>query len=341
MIRRREFITLLGGAAAAWPVAARGASASEANGQRGDSKVPGSGSPLIGALMNISENDPSAPVFIAAFRDGLQDLGWTDGRNARIAVRWAGAGRYRDYAAELAALAPAAVLAVTTAAVTAMREAAPAVPVVFVQAIDPVGSGLVASLARPGGNATGFTVYEYAIAAKWLELLKEVAPGVTRAAVIRDPTIASGIGQFAAIQAVAPLGIELSVIGPLEADAFEQTIATFAREGNGGLIVTASQYAANRPRMIVEAALRHKLPVVNPFRYFATAGGLISYGPDLVEPYRRAARYIDRVLKGEKPANLPVQAPTKYDLVINLKTAKALGLEIPSSLLARADEVIE
>jgi len=337
MIGRREFITLLGGAAAS-PVAARGASASEASGQRGDSKVPGSGSPLIGALMNISENDPSAPIFITAFRDQLQDLGWTDGRNARIAVRWAGASRYRDYAAELAALAPAVVLAVTTAAVTAMREA---VPVVFVQAIDPVGSGLVASLARPGGNATGFTVYEYAIAAKWLELLKEVAPGVTRAAVVRDPTIAAGIGQFAAIQAVAPLGMELSVIGPLEADAFEQTIAAFAREGNGGLIVTASQYAANRPRMIVEAALRHKLPVVNPFRYFATAGGLISYGPDLVEPYRRAARYIDRVLKGEKPANLPVQAPTKYDLVINLKTAKALGLEIPSSLLARADEVIE
>jgi len=326
-MRRRELILALGGAAA-WPVAARA--------------QQGSWPPLIGALMNISENDPSAPVFIAAFRQQLHDLGWTDGQNARISVRWAGvAGRYRDYAAELAALAPAIVLAATTPAVIAMREAAPAVPVVFVQAIDPVGSGLVASLARPGGNATGFTVYEYAIAAKWLELLKEAAPGITRAAVVRDPTVAAGIGQFAAIQAVAPLGIELSVIGPAEADAFEQTIAVFAREANSGLIVTASQFAANHARLIVEAARRHKLPVVSPFRYFATAGGLISYGPDLVEPYRRAAQYIHRILKGEKPANLPVQAPTKYELVVNMRTAKALRLELPPSLLARADEMIE
>jgi len=327
-VKRREFITLIGGAVA-WPLPV---SAQQRN-----------GTPLIGALMNISEHDPSAPVFIAAFRDQLQELGWTDGRNARIAVRWAGAAaaRYRDYAAELASLDPAIVLAVTTGAVTAMREAAPAVPIVFVQTIDPVGSGLVASLARPGGNATGFTVYEYAIAAKWLELLKEVAPGITRAAVVRDPNIATGIGQFAAIQTVAPLGIELSVIGPQEADAFEQTIAAFAGEVKGGLIVTASQFAANHARLIVEAAQRYKLPVVAPFRYFATAGGLISYGPDLVEPYRRAARYIHRILNGEKPGNLPVQAPTKYELVVNVRTAKALGLEVPTTLLARADEVIE
>ena len=326
-MKRREFITLLG-SAAAWPAVARA--------------QQGSGRPLIGVLMNVSADDPSAPVFIAAFRQQLQELGWIDGRNARIEVRWAGAAaRYRTYAAELAALAPDIVLAATTRAVTAMREAAPAAPVVFVQAIDPVGSGLVASLARPGGNATGFTVYEYAIAAKWLELLKEVVPGVTRVAVVRDPAVAAGIGQFAAIQAVAPLGIELSVIGPQEADAFEQTIAAFARDPNGGLIVTASQFAANHARLIVETALRHKLPVVNPFRYFATAGGLIAYGPDLVEPYRRAARYIHRILNGEKPANLPVQAPTKYELVVNMRTAKALGIEIPTTLIARADEVIE
>jgi putative tryptophan/tyrosine transport system substrate-binding protein len=212
---------------------------------------------------------------------------------------------------------------------------------VFVQAVDPVGSGLVASLARPGGNATGFTVYEYAIAAKWLELLKEVAPGVTRVAVLRDPAVAAGIGQFAAIQTVAPLGIELSVMAPQEADAFEQAIALFVRDGNSGLIVTASSFAANNARMIVETAQRHKLPAVSPFRYLATAGGLISYGPDVVEPYRRAARYIDRILKGEKPGNLPVQAPTKYELVVNMRTARALGLEMPPTLLARADEVIE
>jgi len=226
MMRRREVITLLGGAAAAWPIAAGAQS--------------GSG-PLIGALMNISENDPSAPVFMAAFRQQLEELGWMDGRSTRIAVRWAGvAARYRDYAAELAALVPTVVLASTTPAVTAMRGAAPDVPIVFVNAVDPVGSGVVASLPRPGGNATGFTVYEYAIAAKWLELLKEAAPGITRVAVVRDPAVAAGIGQFAAIQTVAPLGIELSVIGPQETGAFEQTIEGFGREPNGGMIVTAS-----------------------------------------------------------------------------------------------------
>jgi ABC-type uncharacterized transport system substrate-binding protein len=329
MMNRREFITLLGGAASTWPLAAR-------------AEQPGKQSPVIGVLLNIAENDPSAPVFMTAFRRELEGLGWVDGQTVRIAVRWAGAAaRYRDYARELATLAPTAVLAATTPAVAAIREAAPGVPIVFVQAIDPVGSGLVSSLARPGGNATGFTVYEYAIAAKWLELLKEVAPSVTRAAVLRDPTVAAGIGQFAAIQTVAPLGIELSVISPQETSAFEQTIASFAREPNGGLIVTASQFAANHAPMIVGAAQRNRLPVVTPFRYFATAGALISYGPDLIEPYRRAAHYIDRILKGEKPGTLPVQAPTRYELVANSKTANALGLTLPPTLLARADEVIE
>jgi putative ABC transport system substrate-binding protein len=328
-MNRREVITVLGGAAVAWPVAAQA--------QQGERPR------RIGMLMNITENDPTAPGFVSAFRHRLQDFGWIDGSNARIEFRWASGDveRYRQYAAELAALAPNIVLAVTSQAVIALREAAPNVPIVFVQAIDPVGSGLVASLARPGGNATGFTVFEYSIAAKWLELLKEVAPGLTRAAVVRDPATASGIGQFAAVQAVAPLGIELSVIGPQEAGAFEKAVAAFARDPNGGLVVTASGFAANHPELIVAAAERHKLPVVYPFRYFVRAGGLISYGPDLVEPYGRAAHYVARILNGEKPAVLPVQAPTKYELLINLKTAKALGLEVPPTLLARADEVIE
>jgi putative ABC transport system substrate-binding protein len=328
MIRRRDFVTLLGGVAAAWPLSA--------------SAQQGTASPMIGVLINFSETDPGAPVLIPALREQLQELGWIDGRNTRIVIRWAGpAARYHDHARELAALGPAVVLAATTPAVTAMREAAPATPVVFVSVIDPVGSGLVASLARPGGNATGFTIYEYAIAAKWLELLKELTPGLTRVAVIRDPAAAAGIGQFAAIQTVAPVGVELSVIDPQEADVVERAIATFAREANGGLIVTAGQFAVNHAPLIVETARRHKLPVVAPFRYFAAAGGLISYGPDVVEPYRGAARYIHRILKGEKPANLPVQAPTRYELILNLQTAKALGTEIPASLLARADEVIE
>jgi putative tryptophan/tyrosine transport system substrate-binding protein len=328
VIRRREFVTLLAGTAAVWSLSAYA--------------QQGTAPPLIGMLMNVSETEPSASLFTTAFRQQLQELGWIDGRNVRIAMRWAGdASRYREYARELAALGPAVALAATTPAVIAMREAAPAGALVFVSVIDPVGSGLVASLARPGGNSTGFAVYEYAIAAKWLELLKEVGPGITRVAVIRDPAVAAGIGQFAAVQTVAPLGLELSVIAPQEADAFERAIATFASEPNGGLIVTAGQFAANNARLIGETTRRYKLPVVAPFRYFATAGGLISYGPDVVEPYRGAAQYIHRILKGEKPGNLPVQAPTKYQLILNLQTAKSLGIEIPASLLARADEVIE
>jgi putative tryptophan/tyrosine transport system substrate-binding protein len=327
-LRRREFITLLGGATA-WPLAARA--------QQGE-RIR-----RIGALMLISEADLRSEGYIASFRQRLQELGWVDGRNTTIDIRW-GAGdsaSFRRYAAELAALAPDVVLASGGAPVVALKEISPTMPIVFVALVDPVGAGIVASLARPRGNATGFILFEYGIAAKWLELLKEIAPGVTRVAVLRDPTIASGIGQFAAIQTVTPMGIELSVAGIQEVGEIEQAIAEFARGSNGGLVVTASQFGANHPDLIAELAARHKLPAVYPCRYFVTSGGLISYGPDFVGQFRQAAGYVDRILKGEKPADLPVQAPTKYELVINLKTAKLLGLEIPPTLLARADEVIE
>jgi putative tryptophan/tyrosine transport system substrate-binding protein len=327
-MRRRTFITLLGGAAAAWPLAAR-------------AQKPAARMPRIGVLVNISEGDPAGHV--AAFRQRLQELGWVDGRNAQIDMRWGGGDseRYRRYAAELVALAPDVVLAATTAVVEALQQASASMPIVFVSIIDPIGSGLIASMARPGGNATGFTVFEYAISAKWLELLKEISPRVTRAAVLRDATVASGIGQFAAIQAVAPLDMELSTIGLRNAGEVERAITAFARDPNGGLIVTASGFNANHAQLIATLAARNKLPAVYPFRYFASAGGLICYGPDHTDQYRRAAGYVDRILKGEKPADLPVQAPTKYELVINLKTAKSLGLEVPATLLARADEVIE
>jgi putative ABC transport system substrate-binding protein len=328
-LRRRDFITALGGATVAWPLAVRA--------QQGDRMR------RIGVLMSLSETDPIGQGYITPFRQRLQELGWVDGRNTRIDIRW-GAGdsaRYRRYAAELAALAPDVILAATGQVVMALKEITPIVPIVFVAVIDPVGAGYVASLARPGGNATGFTLYEYAIAAKWLEVLKEIAPGVTRVAVLRDPTIAAGIGQFAAIQTVAPMGIELSVAGLQEAGEIEQAIAEFARGSNGGLIVTGSGFGQNHPDLIAALATRHKLPAVYPFRYFVTAGGLISYGPNFLDQYRQAAGYVDRILKGEKPADLPVQAPTKLELVINLKTAKALGLDLPPMLLARADAVIE
>jgi putative ABC transport system substrate-binding protein len=319
-MRRRAFITLLGGAAAAWPLAARA--------QQGERMR------RIGVLINLSENDSAEQKVILAFRQGLRELGWEDGRNARIDMRW-GAGdpkRYRSYAAELVA---------TTDTVVAIQQASRTVPIVFVGVIDPVGSGLVASMARPGGNATGFTIFEYAISAKWLELLKEVASRVTRVAVLRDATVASGIGQFAAIQAVAPIGMELSTIGVRHAGEVEHAIAAFARDPNGGLVVTASGFGANHARLIATLAVRHNLPTIYPFNYSVRAGALISYGPDYPDQYRRAAGYVDRILKGEKPASLPVQAPVKYELVINLKTAKVLGLDVPPMLLARADEVIE
>jgi len=293
--------------------------------------------------MLISEADPRSEGYIASFRQRLQELGWMDGRNTTIDIRW-GAGdstSFRRYAAELAALAPDVVLASGGPPVVALKEISATIPVVFVAVVDPVGAGIVASLARPRGNATGFILFEYGIAAKWLELLKEIAPGLTRVAVLRDPTVAAGIGQFAAIQTVTPIGIELSVAGLQNVDEIEQAIAEFARGSNGGLVVTASQFGANHPHLIAELVARHKLPAVYPFRYFVSSGGLMSYGPNFDGQFRQAAGYVDRILKGEKPADLPVQAPIKYELVINLKTAKALGLSVPPTLLARADEVIE
>ncbi len=328
-MRRREFITLVGGAAVARPLAAR---AQQTERMR-----------RIGVLMALTADDPEGQARLAAFLQGLQELGWTDGRNARIDIRWGGADvdRYRRSAAELAALAPDVILANFASAAAALQQATRTVPIVFVGVVDPVGAGFVASLARPGGNATGFALFEYGISGKWLELLKEIAPRVTRAAVLRDASV-SGVGQLGAIQSVAPsLGVELSPIGLRDADEIERAVAAFARSSNGGLIVTANQFGANHPTLIATIAARHRLPAVYPFRYYVTAGGLISYGPDQIGQYRPAAAYVDRILKGEKPADLPVQAPTKYELVLNLKTARALGLDVPATLLARADEVIE
>jgi putative tryptophan/tyrosine transport system substrate-binding protein len=286
-----------------------------------------------------------AQARIAALAEALSQLGWIDGRNVRIDVRWAttNADGLRRHAAELAALDPDVIVAATgTATVAPLLQATRTVPIVFVVVIDPVGAGFVASLARPGGNATGFTIFEYGLSAKWLELLKQVAPGTTRVAVLRDPTIASGIGQFAAIQAVAPsLGVELSPVDVRDAPEIERAVTAFARPSNGGLIVTPNALATRHRDLIITLAARHRLPAVYAWRFFAAAGGLISYGPDLFEQYRRAAGYVDRVLKGEKPADLPVQAPTKYELVINLKAAKELDLNMPAAVLARADEVIE
>jgi ABC-type uncharacterized transport system substrate-binding protein len=272
----------------------------------------------------------------------LQQLGWTDGRNVRIDTRWLDAGSDRS-AEELIALAPDVILASASAGVAALQRITSSVPIVFANVIDPVGAGFVASLARPGGNTTGFSAFEYSLGGKWLEVLKEFAPSMTRAAVLRDPTFAGGIGQFAAIQALAPpsLGVELTPIDVRDPDKIERAIAAFALERNGGLIVTASQPAVTHRDLIISLATRYRLPNVYPFRYYPTAGGLASYGPDAIDAHKRAAGYVDRILKGAKPADLPVQAPTKYELVINLKTAKALGLIVPPSLLARADEVIE
>ena len=328
-MNRRAFITLLGGAAAAWPLAAR---AQQADRMR-----------RIGVLMIQAADDPEGQARLAAFRQGLEQLGWSEGQNLRIDARWATANEdIRKHATELAALAPDLILATATAAVTPLQQATRAIPIVFVSVVDPVGAGFVASLARPGGNATGFTIFEYGISGKWLELLKEMVPGMTRVAVLRDPGTASGIGQYAAIQSVAPgLRVELTPVDVRDAAEIERDVAAFARTATGGLIVTGSPAAGAHRELIFALAARHKLPAIYAFRFFVTAGGLISYGPDTVDPYRRAASYVDRILKGEKPGDLPVQAPTKYELVINLKTANALGLTVPPTLLARADEVIE
>ena len=330
-MKRREFISLLAGAAVAWPLAAH---AQQPERMR-----------RIGVLMGAAADDPESQARFASFAQGLAQLGWTDGRNMQIDTRWAttNADDIRRHAAELAALAPDVLLAGTgTATVAPLLRATRTVPIVFAVVIDPVGAGFVDSLARPGGNATGFTIFEYGISGKWLELLKEIAPHVTRAAVLRDPGIASGIGQFATVQAVAPsLGVELSPVDVRDALEIERAVTAFARRGNGGLIVTASAAATHHRDLIITLAARHKLPSVYGGRWFVTAGGLICYGPDYVDQFRQAAGYVDRILKGEKPADLPVQSPTKYQTVINLKTAKALDLDVPTALLAFADEVIE
>ena len=329
-MRRREFITLLGGAATAWPLTAR---AQQPERMR-----------RIGVLMGPAADDPDGQARIAALLQGLQQLGWAVGRNVRVDIRWAAgnADDSRRYAAELIALASDVIVANGSMSMAPLLQATRSVPIVFVVVPDPVGAGNVDSLARPGGNATGFMSFEYGMSAKWLELLKQVAPGVTRVAVIRDPAITAGAGQFGAIQSVAPsLGVEVSPISARDAPEIERAIAAFAHSPNGGLVVTQSALTTVHRDLIVTLAARHKLPAVYYERHFVTAGGLISYGPDFVDQHRQAATYVNRILKGEKPADLPVQAPTKFELVINLKTAKALGLTVSPTLLASAHEVIE
>jgi putative ABC transport system substrate-binding protein len=333
-MRRREFISLLGGAAAtssvSWPLAARAQQAERTR--------------RIGVLINLAADDPEGQARLTAFVQELRKLGWTDGRNVQIDTRWGAADvdRYRRYAGELIALAPDVILASNTSTVRALQQAARTVPIVFASATDPVGGGLVASLARPGGNVTGFAAFEFGMSGKWLELLKDIAPYVTRAAVIRDPTTTGGVGQLGAIQAVAPsFGVDLSPVDVHDAGEIERAVTGFARGSNGGLIVVSTALASVHRELIITLAVRHRLPAVYASRLFVIGGGLISYGPDLVDQYRRAAGYVDRTLKGEKPADLPVQVPVKYELVINLKTARSLGLDLPPMVLARADEVIE
>jgi putative tryptophan/tyrosine transport system substrate-binding protein len=328
-MQRREFMTLLGGAAASWPIAARAQ-------QREQMK-------RIGVLLPAAANDAEFQTWVGVFLQALAQLGWTIGNNVRIDVRWAtaNAADIRRHAAELAALAPDVILASGSSTVGPMLQATRTVPVVFPTVVDPVGAGFVDSLARPGGNATGFLLYEYSLGGKWLELLKQIAPDVTRVAVLRDAAT-SGTGQFGAIQAVAPsLKIEVSPVNLRDAGEIEAAVETFARAPNGGLILTGSGMSILHHDLIITLAARHKLPAVYYERFFVAAGGLISYGPDRTDQFRKAAGYVDRILRGEKPADLPVQAPTKFQLVINLKTARALGLAIPSGVLARADEVIE
>jgi putative ABC transport system substrate-binding protein len=329
-MKRREFITLIGGAAAGWPLTTRAQQ----------------GGPMrrVGVFVPTAGDDPESKIRITVFLQVLRESGWTDGRNVRIDYRW-GAGdaeQYRKIAAELIALAPDVVVALGTLTVGALQRASRTVPIVFVQVSDPVGGGIVESLAKPGGNATGFASPEYGTSAKYLELLKEVAPRLTRAAVVRDPGNTAGTAQFAAIQtASSSLGMELRPVDVRDAGEIERAVSAFARQPNGGLIVTQSAPAQIHRDLIIGLAARHRLPAVYPYRFYVTGGGLISYGVDTIDHFRRAASYVDRILKGEKPADLPVQAPTKFETVINLKTAKTLGLNVPATVLARADEVIE
>ena len=327
-MRRREFIILLG-AAAAWPA--------QAPAQQGERMR------RIGVLFPQAVNDPDGQAHFVEFIQELQQLGWTAGRNVRIDARWA-AGNVDDlrkYTAELVALAPDVLLSSSTSATAALQQATRTVPIVFATAVDPVGNGLVDSLARPGGNVTGFSLYEYSMTVKWLELLKEIAPGVKRVGVLRTAS-AAGIGQFAAIQGAAPsFGMQVGPINVRDAAEIERGVAAFAQSPNSGLAVTGAPFMVLNRKLITELAVRHELPAIYATRLFVTDGGLASYGVDLVDQYRRAAGYVDRILKGAKPADLPVQAPTKYELVINLRTARALGLDVPPTLLARADEIIE
>jgi ABC-type uncharacterized transport system substrate-binding protein len=329
-LKRRDFITLFGGAAVTWPMSARAQQPEQMR--------------RIGVLINRSAGDSDGQARLAAFQQGLQELGWHDGRNVRIDTRW-GADDIdleRRYAAELVALAPDVILASGTLSVAALQRISRTLPIVFAGVPDPVGAGFVDSLARPGGNATGFMNYEYSLSGKWLELLKQIAPSVKRAAVLRNPDVPSGTVIFGAIQAAAhPLGVEVVPVSIRDPGEIERAVVAFARSANGGLIIAPSASVSIHRDLIITLAARYKLPAVYPFRYMATGGGLISYGPNIVDQFRPAAGYVDRILRGTKPADLPVQAPTKYGLVINLKTARALDLDVPPMLLAGADEVIE
>ena len=328
-MKRREFITLLSGAVATWPLAARAQQLERVR--------------RVGVLMTGVESDPEQRTRLTAFLYGLHQLGWSDGRNVRIDIRWSVDADRNRRAQELVALKPDVIVAAQSASVAALQQITHTVPIVFANVVDPVGAGFVASLARPGGNTTGFSAFEYSLSGKWLELLKEIAPSITRAAILRDPALAAGIGQFAAIQALAPpsIAVELTPINARDPAEIERGITAFARERNGGLIITASQSALDYRNLIISLASRHFLPNVYPFRYYAANGGLASYGPDPIDPFKHASEYVDRILKGENAADLPVQAPTKYELVINLKTARALGLTISRDFLLIADEVIE
>jgi putative tryptophan/tyrosine transport system substrate-binding protein len=328
-MRRREFISLVGSVAAAWPVGLKAQSTDRVR--------------VIGILNTLGPDDPEGKARITVFEQALQELGWAVGRNLKIENREVGsdADHARRYAAELVALGPDAIFSIGNSPTATLQQATRTIPIVFVNVTDPVGAGVIQSMAHPGGNLTGFSNFEYSMSGKWAELLKQIAPNVTRALVLRDFSSATGIGQFAVVRSAAQtLGVELTPSNVNDPDQIERNVATFARSGNGGMIVTTGGTAAHR-KLIISLCARYKLPSVYPYRYYAVDGGLISYGPNTHDPVRRAAGYVNRILKGEKPADMPVQAPTKFEMVVNLKTAKELGLTVPQSLLATADEVIE